>query len=134
MNSVNLIGRLTADPELKTTTSGKSVTSFSIAVNKDRDNVDYFDIVAWNKTAELITKHFRKGSQIGIEGRLNTRKWEDNNGNKRKAVEVVVNSITFCGKKEDGGAPGTSYSAPQATTAAPPDDFSNVDLDDELPF
>lgn len=128
MNSVNLIGRLTADPELKTTTSGKSVTSFSIAVNKDRDNVDYFDIVAWNKTAELITKYFRKGSQIGIEGRLNTRKWEDNNGNKRKAVEVVVNSITFCGKKEDNGATGTSYNAP------PPDDFSNVDLDDELPF
>ena len=133
MNTVCIMGRLTADPELKTTTSGKSVTSFSIAVNKDRDNADYFDIVAWNKTAELITKYFRKGSQIGIEGRLNTRKWEDNNGNKRKAVEIVVNSITFCGKKEDEEAPKTSYSAPQATTAAP-DDFSDVELDDELPF
>lgn len=133
MNTVCIMGRLTADPELKTTTTGKSVTNFSIAVNKGRDNVDYFDIVAWNETAELVMRHFRKGSQIGIEGRLQTRKWEDNNGNKRKAVEIVVNNITFCGKKEDGGAPKTSYSAPQATTEAP-DDFSSVELDDELPF
>lgn len=134
LNCAVIMGRLTADPELRTTNNGISVCTISVAVDRNYQRegqerqTDFLTVVAWRQTAEFIAKHFRKGQMIAVQGSIQTRKYEDRNGNKRKAVEVVVNSITFCGKKEDNGAAGTSYNAP------PPDDFSNVDLDDELPF
>ena len=105
-NLVVLTGRLTADPELKTTPNGVSVTSFSIAVQRKQKNsngeyeTDFINIVAWRQTAEFITKHFTKGSMIGIEGSIQTRQYTDKNGNNRTAFEVVANNVQFVGAKE----------------------------------
>ena len=113
MNLVCLIGRLTKDPELKTTQSGKSVCSFSLAVDGVKDT-DFIDCVAWNKTAENLAKFKKKGEQIAITGRLTTRNYEDRNGNKRKAVEVTVNDLQFIGGKSNGETTKTPYNAPQS--------------------
>ena len=99
-NLVVLTGRLTADPELKTTPNGISVTTFSIAVNRnyrsgeDRQ-ADFINIVAWRQTAEFITKYFKKGNLIGIEGSIQTRRYQDKNGNNRTAFELVADNAHF---------------------------------------
>ena len=101
------MGRLTDIPELKTTPSGISVTSFSIAVDKkyqpqgEERQAYFIPIVAWRNHAEFITRYFRKGSMIGIEGEIQTRKYQDKNGNNRTAFEVIVNHVTFCGSKNE---------------------------------
>ena len=99
-NLVVLTGRLTADPELKTTPNGVSVTSFSIAVEirykqGEERQADFINIVAWRSSAEFICKYFKKGSMIGIEGSIQTRKYQDKNGNTRTAFEVVANNVQF---------------------------------------
>ena len=105
-NLVVLTGRLTADPELKTTPNGVSVTSFSIAVQRKQKNsngeyeTDFINIVAWRQTAEFITKHFTKGSMIGIEGSIQTRKYKDKDDRMRTAFEVIANNVQFVGTKE----------------------------------
>ena len=105
-NLVVLTGRLTADPELKTTPNGVSVTSFSIAVQRKQKysngeyETDFINIVAWRQTAEFITKHFTKGSLIGIEGSIQTRKYKDKDDRMRTAFEVVANNVQFVGAKE----------------------------------
>lgn len=101
MNSVNLIGRLTADPVLKQTTNKKSVCSFSLAVDRYKDDVDFIDCVAWEKTAEAIADYLTRGRQIGITGELRTRTYKDKKGSTHKVVEVLVNNFTFCGRKSD---------------------------------
>lgn len=108
MNNVNLLGRITADIELKHTPSNVAVCSFSLAVDRGYKNedgtkqTDFIDIVAWRNTAEFISKYFSKGQRMAIQGRLQTRDWEDKNGNKRKAVEVVVDNAYFAdGKKSE---------------------------------
>lgn len=109
MNNVVLIGRLTADPEYKQTPSGVSVTSFSIAVDRnyiDKDGnrqTDFINIVAWRNTADFICRYFSKGRMIAIEGSIQTRKYEDKNGNKRTAFEVIANRVFFCGDKPAKG-------------------------------
>ena len=114
MNSVCLMGNLTKDPELKVTQSGLSVTSFSIGVRRDKENTDFIDVVAWRQTAENICKYFHKGDKIAITGRLQTRSYEDRQGNKRKAVEVVANTFDFVGGKSNGETTKTPYNAPQS--------------------
>lgn len=105
-NLVVLTGRLTADPELKTTPNGVSVTSFSIAVQRKQKNsngeyeTDFINVVAWRQTAEFITKHFTKGSLIGVEGSIQTRKYKDKDDRMRTAFEVVANNVQFVGAKE----------------------------------
>lgn len=99
-NLVVLTGRLTTDPELKTTQSGISVTSFSIAVERrykqgEERQADFINIVAWRSSAEFICKYFKKGSMIGIEGSIQTRKYQDRDGNNRTAFEVVANNVQF---------------------------------------
>lgn len=127
-NIVVLTGRLTADPELKTTPSGISVTSFSIAVNRrfarsgEGQQTDFINIVAWRQSAEFVAKYFKKGSMIGIEGSIQTRKYTDKNGNNRTAFEVVANNVQFVESKRD--------SAGQDNTAAPAASFSNAEADD----
>lgn len=111
-NKVILMGRLTADPELKQTPSGVTVTSFSLAVDrKVKDSpCDFITVVAWRQTAEFICKYFKKGQAILICGELQTRSWTDTSGQKRTATEVVASEATFCeSKKESEG----SNSAPQ---------------------
>lgn len=103
-NLVVLTGRLVANPEIKKTPSGKSVCSFTIAVDRgygDNKETDFITCVAWEKTAEFISKYFNKGSEIGIEGSIQTRKWTDKNGNSRTAFEVRVSNTQFIGGKKE---------------------------------
>ena len=111
INICAIQGRLTYEPELKSTTGGTNVTSFQVAVDrnyqasgKERE-ADFIDCVAWGKTAEFITSWFHKGSMIAVDGSIQTRNYTDKNGNKRKAVEVVVNNASFCESKKKEEAP-----------------------------
>lgn len=111
MNSVNLIGRLTKDTELQIAGENQYVR-FNLAVNRDFKNAngeyeaDFINCVAWNKTAELINKHFKKGSEFGLSGRIQTGSYENNEGKKVYTTDVVVENITFVGsKKEERPAP-----------------------------
>lgn len=109
-NKVILIGNITADPELKVTPSGVSVCSFSLAVNRkmEKDKCDFINIVAWRQTAEFVCKYFKKGNPILVCGQLQTRSWNDQQGNKRTATEVVADEVSFVGKKEEN-APNVPY-------------------------
>lgn len=139
-NLVVLTGRLTADPELKTTSNGLSVTTFSIAVDRryrsgEERQTDFINIVAWRQSAEFITKYFKKGNLIGIEGSIQTRRYQDKNGNNRTAFEVVVNNVQFVESKRDSGAP-MGDSAPASFSNADINDFADLGdaTDDDLPF
>ena len=129
-NQITIAGRLTADPELKQTQSGISVTSFTVAVNRrakkgEEAVADFLPCVAWRQTAEFITKFFRKGSAICVTGSLQTRKWQDQNGNNRIAFEILANEALFVENKDNN--------APQAGGAPANETFEPVD-DDSLPF
>ena len=100
LNNIVLAGRITADVELKTTTSGKSVCSFTIAISRDKENTDFIPCVAWGTTAEFVSKYFHKGSAICIRGELRTRSYEDRNGQKRTAYEVLAERAMFVESKE----------------------------------
>ena len=135
-NRAVLIGRLTADPELKTTQSGVSVCSFTLAVDrrfKGQDGerrADFISIVTWRQTAEFVSRFFHKGDPIGIEGSIQTRNYEDKQGNKRTAVEVVADGAFFVGGKQthDGGENASSGQNPG------PSDFEEVDGAWDTPF
>lgn len=131
MNKAILIGRLTAEPELKKTQSGNSVVSFQIAVDrrfKGQDGqrqADFITIQAWRQTAEFIAQYFHKGDPIGIEGPIQTRSYEDKHGNKRTAVEVVADQAFFL--------PGAKKKEPPTAEGTSSDGFEEVQ-DDDLPF
>ena len=133
LNKVILAGRLTADPELKTTPSGLSVTSFTVAVDRrfgKEKQTDFISCVAWRSTAEFITKYFSKGNSICVCGSIQTRNYTDKNGNKRTAVEVVAEEATFCeGKKNT--AEGAEM--PEAEHYTKPEAYAEAD-DSDLPF
>lgn len=138
-NVVILTGRLTADPELKKTTSGISVTSFSIAVARryrsgEEQQTDFIRVVAWRQTAEFVSKYFKQGSMIGIEGSIQTRTYTDRDGNNRTAFEVVANNVQFVESKRDssGGAPTGAVPASFSNTSD--EDFTEITGDDDLPF
>lgn len=108
LNCVTLMGRLTADPVLKTTTTGKEVCQFSIAVDRSyaghgEKHSDFITIVAWEATARFVVNYFTKGSMIAIQGSIQSRSYEDKKGNKRTAFEVVAKELSFCGSKAEGG-------------------------------
>lgn len=106
INNVVLMGRITATPELKTTTSGTEVCSFSVAVERnyakkgDERETDFINIVTWRGTAKFVSTYFQKGDMIAVQGEIQTRKYEDKNGNKRTAFEVVAQNVSFCGGKK----------------------------------
>ena len=134
LNIVILMGRLTTDPELKTTNSGNTVTSFAVAVERSfsRDGnreTDFINVVAWRSTAEFICKYFRKGQMIAINGSLQQRNYEDRDGNKRTAYEVVAQQVSFCGGKQDKPSDGGHGTLAGATDV----DFAEMD-DGDLPF
>ncbi len=133
LNKVILAGRLTADPELKTTPSGLSVTSFTVAVDrrfqKDKQT-DFISCVAWRQTAEFITKYFVKGSAICIVGSIQTRKYTDKNGNKCTAVEVVADEVTFVESKKNTAE---IVEMPEAEHYTQPEAYAEAD-DSDLPF
>lgn len=139
-NLVVLTGRLTADPELKTTANGIPVTTFSIAVNRnyragEEQQTDFINVVAWRQRAEFITKYFKKGNLIGIEGSIQTRRYQDKNGNNRTAFEVIVNNAQFVESKRDSSASPVAASEPASYSNADVSDFAEIgDMDDDLPF
>ena len=132
MNVVILMGRLTADPELKTTNNGVSVTSFSIAVDREytkEKQIDFINCVAWRNNAEFISKYFSKGQMIALRGSLQQNNYTDKDGNKRTSYNVVVDSANFCGGKEKNTSPDINFS--QVNTS----DFEEVDMaENDLPF
>ena len=141
-NKVILMGNMTADPELKQTTSGISVCSFTIAVNRrgvkgtenGQPTVDFIDIVAWRQSAEFVSRYFKKGNPILVCGQLQKRAWTDNQGQKRYAVEVVADEVTFASNANQGaGAPVTdAYTSPYSNAGE--STFEEIANDDSLPF
>ena len=103
MNIVILMGRMTRDPELKYTTGGKAYANFTLAVQKTKDEAEFIDCVAWEKTAENIAEYFRKGNRILIQGRLSVNSYEQN-GEKRKFTRVLANSFEFVDSKNSGNS------------------------------
>lgn len=135
LNKVMLIGNLGKDPEMKYTPSGVPVTSFSVAVSRqwrtpegeNRDETEWFRIVAWQKLAETCNQYLRKGSKVYIEGRLQTREWQDQQGQKRYTTEVVANEMVMLDRAQDGAGGGGGRSAGGFTEEP---DMS----DDDIPF
>lgn len=130
LNKVIVGGRMTADPELKQTSNGATVTSFCVAVNRRYKNdgvqsADFINVVAWRATAEFICKFFRKGSSIALVGAIQTRSWTDQSGNKRYATEVVADEAYFVDNKDE--------SAPSFNAAEAPR-FEDIGVDEALPF
>ena len=147
LNRVILMGRLVSDPELKTTTSGISVTSFRIAVDRSyvkagaERQADFIDIVAWRNTAEFVCRNFGKGSLIAVDGQLQSRQYQAKDGTNRTAIEVVADNVSFTGERRDTNAysqPRDNYSQVQPATPSysngSVDDFQEMPLDDDLPF
>lgn len=140
LNCAIIMGRLTADPELRTTASGLSVTTFSVAIDRgyakagEERQTDFINVVAWRQTAEFVSKYFQKGSMIAVQGSIQTRSYEDKNGNKRTATEVVANNVSFCGSKAESGTTARAGGAPAAYQSAGSEDFSELAGEDDLPF
>lgn len=156
LNVIAIVGRLVADPELRTTPAGHSVCSFRIACDRSyvqqgqQRQADFIDIVAWRQQADFVSKYFQKGSMIAVEGSLQTRQYQDKQGSKRTAVEVVANNISFAGAKRQDGQSAPSYeqqttshvqqvkaaqNAPHPVyTQGSMDDFAVINDNDDLPF
>lgn len=140
-NKVILIGHLTADPELKQTQSGVSVTSFSIGVNRrfksenGQQDCDFITVVAWRTTAEFVTRYFRKGQPILVCGQLQTRSWTDNQGNKRYVTEVVADEAAFVAPQEQSaGRDYPSANNPYERNEYQQAQFEEIPSDESLPF
>lgn len=139
LNRAILMGRLTRDPELKQTPNNVSVATFSLAVDRnyqsDKDNkqTDFINIVAWRHTAEFVSKYFTKGQLVAVEGSIQTRSYQDKDGNNRTVFEVVANQVYFAEKKQNGNA-SEKQEEPQENFDV--NDFEEFDAgdDDDLPF
>ena len=149
LNKVVLAGRITADPELKQTASGVSVLSFTIAVNRSyvskaneqgERQADFITVVAWRNTAEFISKYFRKGSAICVTGSIQTRSWQDQQGQRRYATEIVADEAMFVESRGDGAGaqsytPDAYSQAPSySSNAASAPNFEEHNTDEDLPF
>lgn len=131
-NHITIHGRLTADPELKQTQSGVSVCNFTVAVDrsysKGEDKItDFFTVVCWRGLADMVSKHFAKGKEILVSGEMQSRKWQDNDGNNRVSWEIQANGVDFCGSK--GNANSTTENVTQGNFVA-----VEVDTESDLPF
>lgn len=138
LNVIAIMGRLSRDPELRQTTTGKNVASFTIACSRGRkdangkDLVDWIPVAAWEHTAEFVCKYFEKGSPIAIDGRLQSRTYKDRDGNNRTAIEIVANNANFAGSKSTGGGSnsvpvGGSYNEPTVQ-------YDEIEDEGDLPF
>ncbi len=146
MNKVILMGRLTRDPELRyTATNTNAVASFALAVNRkfvkqgEERQADFINIVAWGKTAEFCSKYFKKGQQVAVSGRLQTRTWDDQDGKKRYATEVVAEDVYFADSKKDSYGSDSQFDTTpfprQSQDSMPNEDFFSDDNDDnDVPF
>lgn len=138
LNVIAIMGRLSRNPELRQTTTGENVASFTIACSRGRKDangkglVDWIPVVAWEHTAEFVCKYFEKGSLIAIDGRLQSRTYKDRDGNNRTAIEIVANNANFAGsKRTDGGSnsvpTGGSYNEPTVQ-------YDEIEDEGDLPF
>lgn len=153
LNLVAIMGRLVADPQMRQTNTGKNVASIRVAVDRSfssstgQRQADFFDVVVWDRSAEFVCKYFQKGSMIAIDGRLQSRQYQDKTGANRTAIEIVAQNINFCGSKGGDGsnssAPSQNYSRPAAPAQSQPapsysfgddDDFATIDSGEDLPF
>ncbi len=152
LNRIIIMGRLTRDPELRRTQSGTPVTTISVAVDRDYQSkesqekqTDFIDVVAWRSTAEFISKYFTKGRMIVVEGSLQSRKWQDKNGQNRVSWEIQASNVYFGDSRRDNqgggdyGAPsygGQSYGSPAQSYTAPAGggSYAEIEEDGELPF
>lgn len=147
LNQVALMGRLTADPELRHTPANISVTTFTLAVNRSyvkqgaERQTDFIDIVAWRNTAEFICKYFKKGQMMAVEGAIQTRTYTDKEGKNRKAFEILANNVYFTESRSSGSAPGAGLDHEADHALSEPsfssgdnDDFAVIVDDDDLPF
>lgn len=157
LNNVILMGRLVATPELRTTPSGVSVCSFTVAVERsyvkqgEERQADFIDCVAWRQNAEFLTRYFAKGQLVALEGSLQKRSYQDKDGNNRYVTEVVVDSVHFTGDRKDRASSGSygNYGVPlpqeppmqnsgsmanNTYTSGMPEDFEELPSDDDLPF
>jgi single-strand DNA-binding protein len=150
INRVVLTGNLTRDPELRTTGGGTSVCSLRIASNTRRkdasgnwiDKPNYFDVTVWGAQGENCAQYLAKGRPVAIDGRLEWREWQDNQGNKRQSVDIIADSVQFLGSRE-GGENGGRFSAPQSDVPVDTGDFETAPAgggsaggaaDDDIPF
>lgn len=149
LNNAVLMGRLTADPELRHTGNDIAVTSFTLAVDRNysragtEKQTDFIDIVCWRQTAEFASKYFHKGQLVAVKGTIQTRSYTDNQGVKRKAFEIVADNVYFAESKRDSysSSNNTDFSGdrqepakPQQGSPADNGDFVEIDGDDDLPF
>jgi len=141
MNKVILMGRLTRDPEVRyTQTNNTLVASFSLAVNRrfakqgEERNADFINIVAWNKTGEFVSKYFKKGQQVAVVGRLQTRTWDDEQGQKHYVTEVVAEEVYFADSKRDGNGEMSAFESTFGESMPNNDEFQISNSDDDLPF
>lgn len=126
LNHISIMGRICKDPELRTTGSGVSVCTFTVAVERDFSGkgekiTDFVECVAWRGTADFVSKYFSKGKMIVVDGSLQSRKWEDKNGNKRTAWEVLANNVYFADSSKQTGDAGQQH-------------FEEIEEDGDLPF
>lgn len=148
LNNVTLMGRLTADPELKYTANETAYTNFTIAVERDYSGkseekaTDFIDITAWRKSAEFVVKYFRKGQLIAVQGSVQTDTYEDKKGTKRKSVKVVANHLYFAGSNQVDSAASSKKSSYKSKSEKPEekydedgyDKFEDIPEDEDLPF
>lgn len=153
LNSAIIMGRLVADPELRSTQNGTNVTSFTVAVQRNfagangEKQTDFINVVAWKNQAEFVSKYFQKGQMIALRGSIQTRKYEDKTGQKRTAFEIVASEVSFCGSKSEtsGGMSKANYDNQNGynPTDVQPNNMENFatidtgdanDMDDDLPF
>lgn len=137
LNKVILMGRLTADPELRSTTGGVDVANFTLAVERNRASkgterqTDFLDCVAWRGTAEFVSRYFKKGMQVAVSGRIQTRKWKDQQDQRRVSVEIVVDEAFFAdAKREPAAGAGTDDRGRAAANWA----YETLSADEDVPF
>ena len=142
LNCAVIMGRLTADPELRQTPNGVAVTTFTVAVDRgfirqgEERKADFINVVAWRQTAEFVTRYFSKGSMIAVQGAIQTGSYEKD-GVKRSTFEIVADNVSFCGSKSEtgtSGAPRTPVAAAPSFSNGSADDFAAMADDDDLPF
>jgi single-strand DNA-binding protein len=144
INRVVLVGNLTKDPELRHTPSGTAVCKLRLAVNtrqKDAqgnwgDKPNYFDITVWGNQGESCAQYLSKGRPVGVDGRLDWREWDAQDGTKRQAVEIIADTVQFLGSRDGGGGgggDGERQFVPAAATAGN-EDFTSSSADDDIPF
>lgn len=137
LNVIAIMGRLVRDPELRQTATGKNVASFRVAVDRGskdangQNQADFFDVVAWNKTAEFVCKYFQKGSLIAIDGHLQSRSYQDKSGQNRTAIEIIANNVHFAGSKNQNATREPDVAPPPAANL---DSYAPIDDTGDLPF